>query len=124
MIPMAQLSFEEASVKWKDVVLQAKQERVSLGSFLSLTQVVDCGNGLLKIACPDNFHLELFKKNKDHINGLAEKVYGGRLRLEAILSNIDTSISISPKKAEERKPEITHPVIEALKTKLGAVKIK
>lgn len=124
MIPMAQLSFEEASVKWKDVVLQAKQERVSLGSFLSLTQVVDCGNGLLKIACPDNFHLELFKKNKDHINGLAEKVYGGRLRLEAILSNIDTSTSMSHKKVEEHKPEITHPVVEALKTKLGAVKIK
>lgn len=124
MIPMAQLSFEEASVKWKDVVLQAKQERVSLGSVLSLTQVVDCCNGSLKIACPDNFHLELFKKNKDHINGLAEKVYGGRLRLEAILSNIDKSISISPKKAEEHKPEITHPVVEALKTKLGALKIK
>ncbi len=124
MVPMAQLSFEDASVKWKDVVLQAKQERVSLGSVLSLTQVVDCCNGSLKIACPDNFHLELFKKNKDHINGLAEKVYGGRLRLEAILSNIDTSISISPKKAEEQKPGSTHPVVEALKIKLGAVRIK
>jgi DNA polymerase-3 subunit gamma/tau len=120
----ASLTFEEASVKWKDVVMQARQERVTLGSSLGLTQVIECNNGSLKIACPDNFNLDFFKRNRDRIHSLAEKVYGIKFRLEAILADIDTSTSTSPKKSVEQQTETHHPVVEALKTKLGAVKVK
>jgi hypothetical protein len=78
----------------------------------------------LKIACPDNFNLDFFKRNRDQIHSLAEKVYGVKFRLEAILADIDTSTSISPKKPAEQQTETNHPVVEALKSKLGAVKIK
>ena len=120
----ASLTFEEASVKWKDVVLQARQERVTLGSSLGLTQVIECSNGSLKIACPDNFNLDFFKRNRDQIHSLAEKVYGVKFRLEAILADINTSTSTSLKKSAEQQTETHHPVVEALKSKLGAVKIK
>ncbi|MDI6780356.1 MAG: DNA polymerase III subunit gamma/tau [Bacteroidota bacterium] len=106
------ISLDEASEKWGAVVNKASQERIMLGSLLSSSRVLDCSNGSIKINFPDEFHLDFFRKNREHITDLAQIIYGAKLRLEATLQT-----ESNPKK------ETLHPLVAALKTQLGASRI-
>ncbi len=118
------ISLEEASEKWGAVVNKASQERILLGSLLSSSRVLDCSNGSIKINFPDEFHLDFFRKNREHITNLAQNIYGAKLRLEAIISrNENEPDSTSVKTKSIQKEEASHPLIAALKTQLGARRI-
>ncbi|MBU1297919.1 MAG: DNA polymerase III subunit gamma/tau [Bacteroidetes bacterium] len=106
------ISLEEASEKWGAVVNKASQERIMLGSLLSSSRVLDCSNGSIKINFPDEFHLDFFRKNREHITDLAQNIYGAKLRLEATLQT-----------KSNPKNETLHPLVAALKTQLGASRI-
>lgn len=118
------ISLEEASEKWGAVVSKASQERIMLGSLLSSSRVLDCSNGSIKINFPDEFHLDFFRKNREHITDLAQNIYGAKLRLEAIISRNDNEPDLSTVKTKStQEDETLHPLIAALKKQLGASRI-
>lgn len=118
------ISLEEATEKWGAVVSKASQERIMLGSLLSSSRVLDCSNGSIKINFPDEFHLDFFRKNREHITDLAQNIYGAKLRLEAIISRNDNeNDSLTLKTKSTPKEETLHPLVAALKTQLGASRI-
>jgi DNA polymerase-3 subunit gamma/tau len=118
------ISLEEASEKWGAVVNKASQERIMLGSLLSSSRVLDCSNGSIKINFPDGFHLDFFRKNREHITDLAQNIYGAKLRLEAIISRNESESNVPTLKIKPTQiDETQHPLIVALKKQLGASRI-
>jgi len=117
------LSIEDASRGWSTVIEEMCKHRIAVGSMLSETAPVQVSENTLRIGCPDDYHLDAFKRNREYISGLAQKIYGGKVKLEAILS----SISAPPAQPiEETKEHDTpqHPVIQALIRELGAEQVE
>ncbi len=115
------ISFDEAVAKWGVIVNEAGQNRVFLKTILSSSKIIDCSNGAIKISCPNESYLEILRKNRDYITELAQQIYGTKVRLEAIVDshfNENTTNYFSNKTAPK---EYQHPIVEALKSQLGAV---
>ncbi len=122
--PQNQLCFDikEARQKWCVLINKITQERVSLGSSMNLINIIDISNGFLKLACPNEFYSEMIHKNRNYITELAQAVYGGKLRIETIISDIDIGSNTKSNSPESHNTE-DHPIIGALKDKFGAVRI-
>jgi DNA polymerase-3 subunit gamma/tau len=116
------LSVEEAMGKWSTFVAEASRQRVAVGAMLSQAALMDVKENKIQIGCPDDYHLEGLKRNREFLTDLATKVYGAKIRLEAILANV----SDGPQTATAEKPEsaspqpakqndlLNHPVVRAL----------
>src|ERR1051326_6207760 len=132
------LSSEEAVGKWGQLIDAARKERIAVGTMLSGTSLIDMSNNSLRIACPDDFHLDALKRNRHYILDLAEKVYGAKVKLETILANAKPArgIVVEPSREEpqhQANPPVTraeksesgtggsrHPIVEALMREFGA----
>lgn len=119
--PAKPISLDEAVAKWGIIVNEAGQNRVFLKTILSSSRIIDCSNGLLKISCLNESHLEMLKKNRDYISDLAAQIYGIRVRLEAIVdTNLNDNMTNHFSDHNASK-ENRHPIVDALKNQLGAV---
>lgn len=114
------LSIEDVHTKWSSLIDQTRKERIDLWAFLGESKPLEIRGDKLQIGCPDNFHLDTFRRNRDYISQLAQKVYGGKVKLEAILSSAPPSPLEKPGNDSEKKGTIHHPVIQALIREFGA----
>lgn len=128
---------EDAAGKWTRLVAEACRERIAVGTMLSSTNLIDISDSNIRVACPDDFHLDALKRNRQYILDLAEKVYGARLKLETILSSgpgTGTQSEAPKIGAEQQKSSAApppgpqdpskHPVIEALIREFGAREVE
>lgn len=116
-----QLTFEEAVGKWTDMIDEARKQRISIGTMLSQTTIIRVDENRLQIGCPDNFHLEELKKNREFLSALAEKVYGAKVHLEAIVAKTEhlqessQYLENTPQQQIEKAGDLyKHPVVQAL----------
>ncbi|TAK57015.1 MAG: DNA polymerase III subunit gamma/tau [Bacteroidetes bacterium] len=80
---------DEVLQKWSLFVNDARKQKIHVGTMLSESKLLDVKENRLKIGCPDDFHLETFKRNREFLFSLAEQVYGAKVRLEAIVAQSD-----------------------------------
>jgi DNA polymerase-3 subunit gamma/tau len=125
------LTREEVFQKWPDLVAEACRQRIAVGSILSETSLVEVQGNQLRVACPDDFHLDALKRNKQFLADLARSLFGAKIRLETILGTVSQPrISLSDKKTEpsislQQQGDPQHyPVIDALVREFGAKKIE
>lgn len=125
------VSAEDAYTLWQQVVGEVRKTKISLGTILSESQVLDVAHGTLRIACPDDFHFSTIKRNKDFLVESFQKISGTRVFIEPILQ---TKRSFQPashaaptEQAHVEAPKLPgsgkaeeHPVLLALKRELGA----
>ena len=141
--PSAELPREEVFGKWSVFVSEASRERISLGAMLSEAKIIDMKDNRLRIGCPDDFHLEGLKRNRQFLMELAEKVYGAKVKLETILTNEQSNptqtqnITLPQQASDTRSSERAplpkmrendsirnHPVVQALIREFGAKEVE
>jgi hypothetical protein len=126
------MSVEEVFQKWPALVAEACKQRIAVGSMLSETSLVEVQGNQFRVACPDDFHLDALKRNKQFLSDLAEGMFGAKIRLEAILANshqpsAQQSGSITtPVETASTEPEndpLSHPLVKKVMKEFAGKKI-
>ena len=118
------LSMDDIRTKWSTLIDQTRHERIDLWAFLGEARPVEIQGDKLQISCPDSFHLDTFKRNRDYISQLAEKVYGGKMKLEAIISSASSPSPEQSVKETKKDDTLQHPVVQALIREFGAEQVE
>jgi DNA polymerase-3 subunit gamma/tau len=128
-LPTITLSPEEASGKWQMFVEEARKSKIMLGTMLGESRLLTVEQDRLRIGCPDDFHLDQLKRNRQYLTEVAHKVYGAKVLLETMLTREESSGALpaqtTPAPAADTdksaKPLLQHPVVQALIREFGAV---
>jgi DNA polymerase-3 subunit gamma/tau len=134
------VSPDEIQERWPDFVNGVSKMRIAVGATLKEAQVLDVHNGLVRIACPDDFNLSTLKRNKEFLSDAFQEIIGKRVSIELVL---DSQAGITAKaalrsrelsydndgKQKENLPQESptkgeHPILSLLKRELGAEKIE
>ena len=115
---------DDIRTKWSTLIDQTRHERIDLWAFLGEARPVEIQGDKLQISCPDSFHLDTFKRNRDYISQLAEKVYGGKMKLEAIISSASSPSPEQSVKETKKDDTLQHPVVQALIREFGAEQVE
>jgi hypothetical protein len=125
------LTVDQAMTKWPSLIDEARKERIALGTMLSESMLIDVNENLLHVTCPDDFHLDTLRRNRDFISQLTQKVYGSNVRLEATLSERPPGTVNSPDTPRSTGDPpasgdgiLAHPVVRALMKEFGAQPIE
>jgi len=128
------VSADETYARWQEWIGDVRKEKISVGAVLDESRLVDVSNGLIRISCPDEYHLSTIKRHKDYLVESFRKLTGYNVHIEPTVQahhqQDDSSVTHTPVAAESRIPSSTnphnqnHPVIDALKRELGAEPIE
>ncbi|HEY4613244.1 MAG TPA: DNA polymerase III subunit gamma/tau [Bacteroidota bacterium] len=130
--PMQVVSAEEAYASWQQWVSEVQRSRISVGSALEVSSILDINDGALRIACPDDYHLTSLKRNQQLLAESFHKVTGRNVRIEPVLhakphssvtSSTERSFAPGSRTASVQPSSSAtdeHPVIKALRRELGA----
>jgi len=80
------LTSDEATKKWSTFLEETLKQRIAVGTMLGETNLIDVRNNMLRIGCPDDFHLDGLRRNRQFLQEIAERVYGAKVQLEAIVA--------------------------------------
>jgi DNA polymerase-3 subunit gamma/tau len=130
--PLQVISSEEAFASWQQWVSEVRQSRISVGTALGVSSILDVNESEVRIACPDDYHLSSLKRNKEFLTESFHKVTGRRVHIEPVLyakSQTPLSQRTSPTDQPSATPVVAgttaeHPVIRALRRELGAEPIE
>ena len=125
------VSADETYARWQEWIGDVRKEKISVGAVLDESRLVDVSNGLIRISCPDEYHLSTIKRHKDYLVESFRKLTGYNVHIEPTVQahhqQDDSNVTHTPVAAEHGTPSSTtnphnqnHPVIDALKRELGA----
>ncbi|MBI3577942.1 MAG: DNA polymerase III subunit gamma/tau [Ignavibacteriales bacterium] len=126
------ISVEDAYSLWQEVVGEVRKSKISLGTILGESQILDVAHGTLRIACPDDFHFSTIKRNKEFLVESFQKISGTKVFIEPVLHAEKSfqpashaasvthiqAVGLSELPGNGKAEE--HPVLLALKRELGA----
>ena len=133
------LSADEAYARWQEWIGTVRKEKISVGSILDESRILEVTNGAIRIACPDDYHLSALRRHKEYLVESFRKLTGYSVHIEPVVQFISPELSTpssstasvpsnggngkkaSPGKASKGE---NHPVIEALERELGAEKVE
>jgi DNA polymerase-3 subunit gamma/tau len=131
---MEPISAEEAYGRWQDWVSEVRRTRISVGSVLNETEIVNVSSGAVWIGCPDDYHVASLKRNREFLADSFRQFTGRDMRIEVVMRQSDVTAqrlhnvkessapyegaASSGKKNRDETGE--HPVIAALRRELGA----
>ena len=138
--PAVRLSPEDIRGKWAQFVDQARVQKISVGTMLGESHLVDVRENMLRIGCPDDFHANTLQRHKQFLSDLAQQIYGAKLKLETILADAPPAARTQPSPAqtagtataalhEQDSPAPAasdlhaHPVVQALIRDFGAQEV-
>ena len=133
------LSADEAYARWQEWIGTVRKEKISVGSILDESRILEVTNGAIRIACPDDYHLSALRRHKEYLVESFRKLTGYSVHIEPVVQFISPELSTpssstasvpsnggNGKKASPGKANNggNHPVIEALERELGAEKVE
>lgn len=129
------LTSDEATKKWSTFLEETLKQRIAVGTMLGETNLIDVRNNMLRIGCPDDFHLDGLRRNRQFLQEIAERVYGAKVQLEAIVARqaeITPGISsMVSRETSSQLPKIelnidprSQTVVQALIREFGAKEIE
>ena len=130
------LSVDEAYARWQEWIGEVRREKISVGSILDQSRILEVTNGAIRIACPDDYHLSALKRHKEYLVESFRKLTGYSVHIEPVvqfMSPEPTAVSSTaavPANGGNGKSHYTaekgekHPIIDALKRELGAEKVE
>jgi DNA polymerase-3 subunit gamma/tau len=133
------VSPDEIRERWLDFVNGVSKLRIAVGATLKEAQVLEAQNGLVRIACPDDFNYSTLKRNKEFLSDAFQEIVGKRVSIELVLDTQAAATAKGPVKPhpgrgeDGKQPENPphdspikgeHPVLSLLKRELGAEKIE
>ncbi len=133
------LSADEAYARWQEWIGEVRREKISVGSILDESRILDVANGSMRIACPDDYHLSTIRRHKEYLVESFRRLTGYHVLIEPVVqfvspgpSAVSTSTAIPPNGGNGAQPSNGkggaasehHPVVEALMRELGAEKVE
>ncbi|HVN48560.1 MAG TPA: DNA polymerase III subunit gamma/tau [Bacteroidota bacterium] len=134
------LTVDEISCKWTEFVNDVSKSRIAVGISLREAHVLEVNRGLVRLACPDEYHVSTLRRNKEFLSEIFHQVLGKHATIESVLHAEKKSAAMNTKQppnpllppdAEGRLhsaiPEDTakdHPVLSLLKRELSAERIE
>lgn len=130
---------DEISGKWTDFVNGVSKSRIAVGISLREAHVMEVTNGMVRLACSDEYNVSTLRRNKEFLSEMFHQVVGKRAAIESVLHSGKTSVpqivnqsvhAVQPD--AEKKPQIAqqedgindHPVLSLLKRELSAERIE
>jgi DNA polymerase III subunit gamma/tau len=91
--PVSTFAGQDGARNWANLVEQVRREKIAIGSMLAETSFHALNGSSISIACPDDFHADLLKRNRQYISALAERIYGAKFQFESILASMPAAPS-------------------------------
>jgi len=132
------ISTDEVVERWSEFVLGVSKSHIAVGVTLKETQVLDVHNGMVRIACPDDYHFITLKRHKDLLANTLVQVVGKKISVEPVLQSsanipvkqvyktIASNQVVENKTTNEQSVEPSskeHPIITLFKRELQAEKL-
>jgi len=122
--PVTSLSKEEVRSRWIEFVTEVRRQRISLGSVMDSSDVIDVQGSLLRIGCGNDFQASSIKRNKELLAEVFQRIFHSKVRLEVEVNLRHPAPSQSGQRDVPSSPPVVdqdqHPVIKALVSELGA----
>jgi DNA polymerase III subunit gamma/tau len=134
------VSTDEVAQRWSDFVSGVSKSHIAVGATLMDTQIIDVHNGMVRIACPDDYHFSTLKRHRDFLSDALHQIVGKRVVIEPVLHSntnipvkaIYKTISSTPtnelikETQTSREPSTVneHPILTILKRELGAERLE
>ena len=130
----ASVTLTDVQQQWNTIVDEMRKKKISVGTILGETSPVDIVNGILQIACGDDFHRGTLQRNKEILAETINGILNSRLRIEPILQQSGTQKPATPRPSSETPPNTTpspsqkkpteeHPLVKKLYTDFGAERV-
>jgi DNA polymerase-3 subunit gamma/tau len=131
------LTYETVVLRWGEFVDLVKKTRISVGSALQVSRLLDARNGTVRVACPDDYHQSMIHRDREYLSSALEQFFGGRAFIAAVTPgdpvprmetrmaeprSEDAAPSAQPQTAPSNVDE--HPLIGILKREFGAEKLQ
>jgi len=121
----------EGAGSWRSLINELRKEKIGIGTMLGETNFHAARGNSVSIACPDDFHADLLKRNRHFISSIAERLYGAKFQFETILAEVppddgppnDGPPTNSPGTVSGKSLR-SHPLVQALITEFGAEEIR
>ena len=121
--------------QWPDFVQDVTKNRIAVGTTLSESHLLDLTEGLIRIGCPDDYHLSTLKRHKEFLAETFQRITGSRMSIEPVLQKEPSGsaehahvMMEAPTTRQTTSSTVDdkneHPVIRALTTILGAEKVQ
>ena len=132
------LTVDEISGKWTEFVNCVSKSRIAVGISLHEAHVLEVNHGLVRLACPDEYHVSTLRRNKEFLSEMFHQVVGKRVSIESVLHSekkptmsntkqlLDPISADAEGKHRSAIPEDAakdHPVLSLLKRELSAERI-
>ena len=131
---------DEISNHWIDFVSQVSKSHIAVGTSLTETSILDVHNGMVRIACPNDYHFSTLKRNRDFLTEALHRVVGKRVAIEPVLCS-GSDIPVKPVfkttlpepgdivngNTDSRQPSLSsydHPILALFKRELGAERLE
>ncbi len=135
--PMQTISVQEAYAQWQQWVDEVRKVKISVGTVLGESQILDVRNGTVRIGCPDDYHYSTLKKSKEFLVDSFHRITGAKMYIEPVVYKASTRLakseqtmvatsSIVAPGPSRMSPDADdeHPVIAALKRELGVERVE
>jgi DNA polymerase-3 subunit gamma/tau len=133
-------SADEITEQWSTFVSNVSKSHIAVGTSLTETRILDVHNGMVRISCPDDYHVSTLKRNRDFLANALHQVIGKRVAIEPVLrsdANIPVKaiytttppLSVDMKNLDAGAMQVSpqtkeHPILTLLKRELGAERIE
>jgi DNA polymerase-3 subunit gamma/tau len=123
----SKFSINQVQAHWSAFVEQAKKEKIGVGTILAECSLLDVQNGAIRIACTDDYHLSMLRRNQQYLTQL----FCGIAGISAVINPVihqSGSTEPSPLSAAAPAPaaafaEKDHPFIGKLARDFGAERV-
>jgi DNA polymerase-3 subunit gamma/tau len=134
------VSTDDVTKHWPNFISSVSKSHIVVGTSLTEASLLDVHNGVVRISCPDDYHLSTLKRNRDFLANTLHKIVGTHVAIEPVLqsnanipvkaiyttkspSSVDTMNSES--ETIQEMPKINeHPILTLLKRELGAERVE
>ena len=126
----AKISIDQVQPHWNEFVEQAKKEKIGVGTILAECSLLDVQNGAIRIACADDYHLSMLRRNQQYLTQLFCGIVGISAAINPVLhqsgSTEPSPLSAAAPSAGPAPAALTekdHPFIGKLVREFGAERV-
>lgn len=136
-VSVAQVSSQEVETRWQEFVDGVTKTKIAIGTVLTESHFGGCTQGIVRIGCPDEYHLSMLRRNKEFLSETLHGVMGTRMSVEPILESAPV-VTQTPKQfrsdrvqeptndngKNKETPSVEHPLLALLRKELGAEPVR
>jgi len=101
---------DEVRSRWAEFTTEVKNRKMALGSTIAGTTLIGVTNGIIRVACEDDFQISSIQMNRDALNEIIQSIFSARGTLQG-----------EPASGSGGQPvKEDHPLVKTLKRELGA----